>query len=94
MFNLQYSSIGLDNGLSPTKRQVIIWTNGGIIYWRIYASLDLNELRKYKNTPIERKEIVLIEYLIHNWRNDLLTFCADISTQDITYQENVAFRCW
>ena len=25
--NEQYSSIGLDNGLSPTRRQAIVWTN-------------------------------------------------------------------
>ena len=24
-----YSSIGSDNGLSPTRRQAIIWTNDG-----------------------------------------------------------------
>ena len=28
----------------PTRRQAIIWTNDGIVYWRIYASLGLNEL--------------------------------------------------
>ena len=27
--NKQYSSIGSDNGLAPTKRQAIIWTNDG-----------------------------------------------------------------
>ena len=27
--NLQYSSIGLDNGLAPTRWQAIIWTNDG-----------------------------------------------------------------
>ena len=26
LYNLQYSSIGLDNGLAPTRRQAIIWT--------------------------------------------------------------------
>ena len=25
--NQQYSSIGLDNGLAPARRQAIIWTN-------------------------------------------------------------------
>ena len=25
--NLNYSSIGSDNGLAPTRRQAIIWTN-------------------------------------------------------------------
>ena len=27
--NEQYSSIGSDNGLAPTRRQGIIWTNAG-----------------------------------------------------------------
>ena len=33
-----------DNGLVPVERQDIIWTNDGPVYWRIYASLGLNEL--------------------------------------------------
>ena len=41
----QYSSIGSDNGLSPNRRQAIILTNDGLSFWRIYASLGLNELR-------------------------------------------------
>ena len=32
-------SSGLDNGLMRNRRQAIIWTNGGLVYWRIYASL-------------------------------------------------------
>ena len=43
--NWQYSSIGSDNGLAPTRWQVIIWTNGGLVHWRIYASLSLNGLK-------------------------------------------------
>ena len=27
--NKQYSSIGSDNGLAPTRRQAIIWNNDG-----------------------------------------------------------------
>ena len=42
--NEQCSSIVLDNGLASTKRQPIIWTNDGLGYQRIYASLGLNEL--------------------------------------------------
>ena len=34
----------LDNGLVTNKRQTIIWTNAGPIYWRIYAALGGNEL--------------------------------------------------
>ena len=41
---LKYASIGSDNGLEPTRRQAIIWTNDGLVYWRKYASLGLREL--------------------------------------------------
>ena len=32
--------------LAPTRRQAIIWTNDGLVYWRIYAPLGLNELMR------------------------------------------------
>ena len=38
-----YSSIGLDNGLAPSRRQAIIWTNDGYItdaYMRRSASMS------------------------------------------------------
>ena len=41
---LTISRIGSDNGLAPARRQAIIWTNGGLLCWHIYASLGLNEL--------------------------------------------------
>ena len=43
--NWQYGSIGSDNGLAPNRRQAIIWSNVGMVHWRIYVSLSLNELR-------------------------------------------------
>ena len=37
---LKYATIGLDNGLTPTRRQAIIWTNDGkctdAYMWRLY----------------------------------------------------------
>ena len=36
--------IGSDNGLAPNWRQAINWTNDGVVYCRMYASLGLNEL--------------------------------------------------
>ena len=42
--NWQYGSIGSDNGLAPNRRQAIIWTNVGMFYWRINASLGLKGL--------------------------------------------------
>ena len=45
-FHWKYSSIGSDKGLASTKRQAIIWTNDGIVYWPIYASLCRNGTKK------------------------------------------------
>ena len=39
-------SIGLYNGLAPVRRQAIIWTNDGLVYWRTYAPLGLSELKE------------------------------------------------
>ena len=33
-----------DDGLVPTRRQPIIWTNDGLVYRRKYASLGRSEL--------------------------------------------------
>ena len=35
--------LGVDNGLVPNRRQTIIWTNNVSFYWRIYASLGIDE---------------------------------------------------
>ena len=46
-FNIQLvsiTSISSRNGLAPNRRQAIIWTNNGQVYWRRYASLGYNEL--------------------------------------------------
>ena len=37
------ANIGSDNGLALKKRQAIIWTNDGLVYGHIYASLRLDE---------------------------------------------------
>ena len=42
--NWQYGSIDSDNGLAPKRQQATIWSNVDMLYWRIYASLGLNEL--------------------------------------------------
>ena len=42
--NWQSSSIGLDNGLAPNRRQAIILTNADPINWRIYATQGGDEL--------------------------------------------------
>ena len=52
----QWSNIGSDNGLAPNRRQAIIWTNDGLIYWNIYVSL--NELKKvYKDSSDHERQL-------------------------------------
>ena len=50
--NYQYSSSGSDNGLEPTRRQLVIWTNGGKftdVYLRHSASMNLNFVHSLNN---------------------------------------------
>ena len=42
--NWQHIITGPDNGLMPNRQQAIIWTNGGLVCWLIYASLGIIEL--------------------------------------------------
>ena len=36
-------SMGSDNGLALVSGKSFIWTNDGLVYWRIYASIGPNE---------------------------------------------------
>ena len=45
--NYQYFRIGSDDGLAPSRWQAIIWTNDNPVYWDIYASLSLCELKMH-----------------------------------------------
>ena len=60
-FKWQYSNIVADNGLVSIRREAIIWTNDGLVYWRIYAVLGLSEL----------SQIVANHFLIFN-NNDII----------------------
>ena len=42
--NSRYDSTGSDKGLVLNKWQAIIWSNVGMFYWHVYASLGLNVL--------------------------------------------------
>ena len=39
-----FSQHWFHNGLTPNRRQTIIWTNSGLIYWHKHASLGLDDL--------------------------------------------------
>ena len=41
----QYFSIRSENGLAPTRRQAIIWTNVDRIHWRIDVAQGGDELK-------------------------------------------------
>ena len=50
-YNLQCVNTVSDNGLVPTRRQVIVWSNDDPVHWRIYASPGINELTHFKLDP-------------------------------------------
>ena len=52
-----------DNKSAHVPRQVIIWTNDGLVYWRIYASLGLNEI------------ITIAYYMLYAWRSVVFGIC-------------------
>ena len=53
--NYQYANIDSDDGLVPDRLQTIIWTNVGLVYWRIYASLEFNVITMLKATTHTKK---------------------------------------
>ena len=65
--NWQYKSIGSDNCLTPNRHQAIISTNDVLSYWRLYASLCLNELNIFwpKPTSIFGRGVKYIRYTKH-----------------------------
>ena len=77
-FIWQHAMIGSDKGLVPNSRQVFIWTNVGLVYWRIYASLGLNELM-LSNLSISLYDIHLKEWhQIQFISCQEFTFCSDV----------------
>ena len=76
--NKQESNIGSDNGLAPNRRQAIILTNDGFVYWRIYPPVGLDEL----------------SVLQTQWRYyiDIPMQCA-ASILDIQMKPNINQRC-
>ena len=40
-----YANTSLDNGLAPTRHHAIMWINDGTVYWHLFLSLHLNELK-------------------------------------------------
>ena len=41
---IKLTKIGSDNGLAPNRRQTVVCTNDGLVYWIIYMSRGIDEL--------------------------------------------------
>ena len=35
--------------MAPNRRQAFMWSNAGLVYWRIYASFGLDKWKYYLN---------------------------------------------
>ena len=58
----QYVNIVSVDGLAPSRRQSIIWTNDDQVHWGIYATLEGDELSQM---PIDPKMILLALVVAH-----------------------------
>ena len=68
VFNSQYGSIGWDNGSVPYRRQTLISTNDGLVYWCILASLGLNELMNVMwYTHVYNMAKCLLILIVESW---------------------------
>ena len=79
--NQQYSSIESYNGLTPLRREAIMWINDGLICWRIIASLGLNELNFLLHklltcwNNLSENKYNLYEFHVYSWwRHQTETF--------------------
>ena len=85
--NWQSSSIGLDNGLAPNRRQAIIWTNADPMDWRIYATPGGDELTqmfivsvcKSLSTVWAPKSFILQETYEHKITQNLTNYMPQLS---------------
>ena len=59
----------------PYRQQAIIWTNDGLFYWHIYASLGLNGLSNYAN-PVYCVSTICHQVLCLRWGHPSLFHTA------------------
>ena len=71
-FNWQYVSIGSDNGLAPSSRQAIIWTNADPVHRCIYAAPEGDELIPIRMWPAYATGIYSIIELTFGFSTGLL----------------------
>ena len=59
---------GINNKPAMNRRHAIIYTNGGLDYWRMYASLAFDEFKRFPTTSYWTVEIV---YLYRYFQTEL-----------------------
>ena len=64
---VQQSSTGLDNGLTPNRRQAIIWTNADPTHWLINMALGGNDLTNSKLILTYNQKWEHNEEFFNNW---------------------------
>ena len=53
--SINYGTIGLDNGLSPGRRQVIIWTNVGLLSIRTLGINSIEIVIEFQTVSFKNK---------------------------------------
>ena len=93
--NWQYDIIGLDNGLAPNRRQAIIWINDDLVYWRIYASLGLNEFTGPLGTNFIEIQIIIQRFLFDAFENVVFKLAVNLSwPQRVNNWDPCSYQCF
>ena len=99
--NWQYISIVSNNSMVTNRLKAFIWNNDGIVWWRIYASLALSELKCLKSLAAwllftnffqaSNKEIIQSSHYLPLWRSHQSLYSGPVNRKVIT---SYVWRYW
>ena len=67
--NWQYGNIGSDNALAPNRRQAIIWTNVGMLFWCTYICVTRPQCVKSEGVVLNLQMPVPCRHALQ-WRHN------------------------
>ena len=88
-------------GLALVRRKKIIWTNDGVVYWCIYASLVLNDLthkqlefHTWVLSTVAADGLVLQHQAISTHSADQILYWTSVWQKNYNYYEKKTQKIW
>ena len=74
----QWTSTGLGNCLAPNREQTVIWTNCGLVYWRIYSSIGLKGWKGTNSWVYKHLLLLYLDEHVPNQRKSRILHSMDL----------------